>query len=109
MNMTLYSYGPQTATIAASPSGMEEHGRPRHRHKNRHRRAPLHHWRGQPPRGPESVCPALLGNRVSQDRKSTRLNSSHTVISYAVFCLKKKKKKRYYTTDDTSIYITYTL
>src|SRR5438034_5953330 len=27
------------------------------------------------------------------DRKSTRLNSSHTVISYAVFCLKKKKKQ----------------
>src|SRR5579875_4029429 len=27
------------------------------------------------------------------DRKSTRLNSSHTVISYAVFCLKKKKKE----------------
>src|SRR5215204_7122229 len=27
------------------------------------------------------------------DRKSTRLNSSHTVISYAVFCLKKKKEK----------------
>src|SRR5437588_8940610 len=30
---------------------------------------------------------------VRGDRKSTRLNSSHTVISYAVFCLKKKKKK----------------
>src|SRR5256885_7240595 len=30
---------------------------------------------------------------VRQDRKSTRLNSSHLVISYAVFCLKKKKKK----------------
>src|SRR5436309_11673456 len=30
---------------------------------------------------------------VSQDRKSTRLNSSHVKISYAVFCLKKKKKK----------------
>src|SRR5256885_3189475 len=29
---------------------------------------------------------------VSEDRKSTRLNSSHLVISYAVFCLKKKKK-----------------
>src|SRR5437588_11642106 len=28
---------------------------------------------------------------VHEDRKSTRLNSSHTVISYAVFCLKKKK------------------
>src|SRR5436190_10106710 len=33
------------------------------------------------------------GDRA-QDRKSTRLNSSHTVISYAVFCLKKKKKKK---------------
>src|SRR5438034_2267078 len=30
---------------------------------------------------------------ITGDRKSTRLNSSHTVISYAVFCLKKKKKK----------------
>src|SRR6266540_5315710 len=29
------------------------------------------------------------------DRKSTRLNSSHITISYAVFCLKKKKKKKY--------------
>src|SRR5690349_24203640 len=29
-----------------------------------------------------------------QDRKSTRLNSSHVEISYAVFCLKKKKKKK---------------
>src|SRR5438034_7098905 len=29
---------------------------------------------------------------LMRDRKSTRLNSSHTVISYAVFCLKKKKK-----------------
>src|SRR5260221_8435968 len=31
--------------------------------------------------------------RHLEDRKSTRLNSSHTVISYAVFCLKKKKNK----------------
>src|SRR5438034_6766312 len=31
----------------------------------------------------------------ARDRKSTRLNSSHTVISYAVFCLKKKKKTQY--------------
>src|SRR5690606_41588099 len=30
--------------------------------------------------------------RVAEDRKSTRLNSSHVKISYAVFCLKKKKK-----------------
>src|SRR6476469_10426544 len=32
--------------------------------------------------------------RASEDRKSTRLNSSHRCISYAVFCLKKKKKKK---------------
>src|SRR5260221_10761658 len=31
----------------------------------------------------------------AKDRKSTRLNSSHTVISYAVFCLKKKKRTRH--------------
>src|SRR5207253_3638436 len=31
--------------------------------------------------------------KVFEDRKSTRLNSSHVAISYAVFCLKKKKKK----------------
>src|SRR5690242_21118878 len=36
--------------------------------------------------------PPLL-DRADEDRKSTRLNSSHMSISYAVFCLKKKKKK----------------
>src|SRR2546427_9488188 len=35
---------------------------------------------------------------TARDRKSTRLNSSHSQISYAVFCLKKKKKKRNRTT-----------
>src|SRR5215467_13753316 len=34
------------------------------------------------------------GRRRRADRKSTRLNSSHLVISYAVFCLKKKKNKK---------------
>src|SRR5215467_1607121 len=38
--------------------------------------------------------PSFVPPLVEQDRKSTRLNSSHLVISYAVFCLKKKKKKR---------------
>src|SRR5438034_2667518 len=37
---------------------------------------------------------SFIGTAISQDRKSTRLNSSHTVISYAVFCLKKKKYMR---------------
>src|SRR5438034_7490154 len=36
----------------------------------------------------------LGDERGLRDRKSTRLNSSHTVISYAVFCLKKKKKEK---------------
>src|SRR5438034_7344423 len=35
--------------------------------------------------------PAVVIEHAELDRKSTRLNSSHTVISYAVFCLKKKK------------------
>src|SRR5438034_7366928 len=38
--------------------------------------------------------PPGLARAVKGDRKSTRLNSSHTVISYAVFCLKKKKKRK---------------
>src|SRR5438034_3462976 len=51
---------------------------------------------------PQVPCRARSGAGVGEgvdgergrggDRKSTRLNSSHTVISYAVFCLKKKKK-----------------
>src|SRR5437588_5227542 len=36
----------------------------------------------------------------ARDRKSTRLNSSHTVISYAVFCLKKKKRQRAHATSE---------
>src|SRR5690606_42127835 len=41
-----------------------------------------------------AVTVAQLGIGQIADRKSTRLNSSHVKISYAVFCLKKKKKKR---------------
>src|SRR5207244_7595603 len=65
------------------------------------RRAPAVSSRGPP----EAGCYFLtmvaaeeqrLGSRVkSPDRKSTRLNSSHQIISYAVFCLKKKKKREY--------------
>src|SRR5436190_8228724 len=44
--------------------------------------------------GGSEVRENLLGlPSLRRDRKSTRLNSSHTVISYAVFCLKKKKKQ----------------
>src|SRR5947208_6268710 len=37
---------------------------------------------------------ATMEFEAVEDRKSTRLNSSHQIISYAVFCLKKKKKKK---------------
>src|SRR5438552_11130854 len=60
---------------------------------------------------PKEIDEAILGNVVQAglgqnparqaalkgDRKSTRLNSSHQIISYAVFCLKKKKKTPTYT------------
>src|SRR5204862_6682558 len=44
-----------------------------------------------------STCPqwpSRAGRSPARDRKSTRLNSSHVEISYAVFCLKKKKKEK---------------
>src|SRR5437588_2462282 len=54
-------------------------------------RAPDRKARGQAFRGPRKFLPGPLSLfSFSLDRKSTRLNSSHTVISYAVFCLKKK-------------------
>src|SRR5574337_1154562 len=43
------------------------------------------------------------------DRKSTRLNSSHHSISYAVFCLKKKKKYKFFFFNDTATTEIYTL
>src|SRR5256885_7505367 len=50
-----------------------------------------------PPVAPPSPPPRL----VLLDRKSTRLNSSHLVISYAVFCLKKKKIKELHNAQQT--------
>src|SRR5699024_11304103 len=50
------------------------------------------------------VLSDIYGKTGRKDRKSTRLNSSHVSISYAVFCLKKKNKRRfsYGTFDDKS-------
>src|SRR5688572_15862685 len=44
--------------------------------------------------GKGKYCRSAAGTKQCLDRKSTRLNSSHSQISYAVFCLKKKKKKK---------------
>src|SRR2546427_3226909 len=77
---TLFPY----TTLFRSPrSGQEDH---RHRlqgaRRDQHRR-PVARARCLEPSG-------------HPDRKSTRLNSSHSQISYAVFCLKKKKKKKHH-------------
>src|SRR2546422_1530162 len=50
--------------------------------------------RGSRARCSASPCPRESCLRCPGDRKSTRLNSSHGYISYAVFCLKKKKKQQ---------------
>src|SRR5438105_10232216 len=50
--------------------------------------------RGGRPRGAVRSHHLRSDRRPHRDRKSTRLNSSHEWISYAVFCLKKKKKKQ---------------
>src|SRR5256884_2750656 len=57
--------------------------------------SPAYERRPPAPAAASSVNPVVQWNR---DRKSTRLNSSHGYISYAVFCLKKKNKKKHTTT-----------
>src|SRR5262245_52088777 len=80
-----------------------------HARYHRHRYAPLGE-RGDIERhckdGPSGRVDKMSGRHVAgtaprflKDRKSTRLNSSHLGISYAVFCLKKKKKKKQKTRD----------
>src|SRR5690349_22418373 len=64
-----------------------------HRSVARHRRG----W---------AVCVSIRTQAQSEDRKSTRLNSSHVEISYAVFCLKKKKHTNNATTSRPSTYTT---
>src|SRR5688572_32467192 len=50
--------------------------------------------RGRDRAGEDQRSALRTVDRRATDRKSTRLNSSHSQISYAVFCLKKKKKKK---------------
>src|SRR5207249_10365805 len=55
------------------------------------RKGPRRRARQRDPLDGLELCGHSNGLRTSRDRKSTRLNSSHVSISYAVFCLKKKK------------------
>src|SRR2546422_1581628 len=51
-------------------------------------------WDREPEQNQKPKPPRKRGGLDARDRKSTRLNSSHGYISYAVFCLKKKKKRQ---------------
>src|SRR5699024_11438271 len=75
--------GPGAA--GAGPTGRVRRQRRPHQIRLRQPVADHRRFRSRQPQGPE-LAP--------EDRKSTRLNSSHVSISYAVFCLKKKKRKR---------------
>src|SRR5437868_12780787 len=65
---------------------------PTRRSSDLRRPLPIHAERIVRPRDGRTRLPRFQGRTTAQDRKSTRLNSSHVSISYAVFCLKKKKK-----------------
>src|SRR5690349_21933338 len=72
---------------------------PRRKRRDEGDQGEADHQRCRRRRRPLRVALAVLGAALMiglalVDRKSTRLNSSHVEISYAVFCLKKKKKKK---------------
>src|SRR3712207_8626820 len=91
---TLFPYTTLFRSDDAGEGEREEHDERRHR--RRERVAAVHAAAAEPLRArrPDEVGGEHVGHRVAGDRKSTRLNSSHANISYAVFCLKKKKKIR---------------
>src|SRR3989475_6843364 len=78
-------------TPAGGVSAREREGRPAAGRVSSPRRAPRPRGRSPPPPAPGEPPAPPSGAR---DRKSTRLNSSHSQISYAVFCLKKKTLRR---------------
>src|SRR2546426_9131315 len=90
---TLFPYTTLFLSVEGEPLsaqlGVRDGGRPVHR---RERAAQVGHAH----RVAQRLRMRVVGEREQrvEDRKSTRLNSSHLVISYAVFCLKKKKKHR---------------
>src|SRR5947209_16535405 len=71
---------PYTTLFRSEPDGLHRRRREHARHRLLGRRVRLLRAAAEP--------------RRLRDRKSTRLNSSHANISYAVFCLKKKKKQK---------------
>src|SRR5699024_11905415 len=101
------------SSAVSSPSSFAPTGDPRHRHSFPTRRSSdLMNGRSRGFQLDQHTFASLTSmgvlhlyfeffscNPISEDRKSTRLNSSHVSISYAVFCLKKKKKDTVWLTE----------
>src|SRR2546430_5989861 len=83
------SHRPCCSAPPPPPSSPRSRGRNGRRPRRPPTPPPAARTRRPPPR-----TPSPGSSRASRDRKSTRLNSSHSQISYAVFCLKKKKQKK---------------
>src|SRR3712207_8856302 len=91
---TLFPY----TTLFRSQSGSDRMLKVMHRgYKSDRYRRKIEVFREAVPEGSLStdIIVGHPGETEEEDRKSTRLNSSHANISYAVFCLKKKKKNHY--------------
>src|SRR3712207_7749461 len=91
---TLFPYTTLFRSLRKRPRARQPCPCDRRRQRDPVRRQVRHQGRRAPRRGDadeQHVLPELGG-----DRKSTRLNSSHANISYAVFCLKKKKTPKTY-------------
>src|SRR5439155_21410922 len=82
--LPIWAHRPQSPSLAGPD---QRHPAPPRRRSARHRGPDV----GRQPAGRQVLADPPVGDR--RDRKSTRLNSSHVAISYAVFCLKKKKNR----------------
>src|SRR5690348_18107543 len=80
---------PYTTLFRSKAEARLPHAAPEHQHDNRHLNE-----NEVPQERKLALHPGVQRHEYRLDRKSTRLNSSHPSISYAVFCLKKKKKKK---------------
>src|SRR5256885_3901271 len=91
---TLFPYTTLFRSLVQTPHGYAVREKQRHNQSfpTDQMKATLYEALGIQPSSSDEEVRAALRRLIRKDRKSTRLNSSHLVISYAVFCLKKKTK-----------------
>src|SRR5690349_23538454 len=88
---TLFRSQPTSRKRKAAPQGPETHAAPGEDDQQK-----LQTQEPSLPADPLAIPPVVRRRIGTEDRKSTRLNSSHVEISYAVFCLKKKNNQNTY-------------